>query len=362
MTKPPLSMEEAQVWSLDAKGLLGVGEIETGGSKQSMIVFNDPGVHPNQWQQLPDVPFVAVDEGYALSQNGAIWRVLSQGDLDPEKNVVLTTALSGLGVSGWNTLEVGKDSSGSIVQVLAGGSSDILARCIRSDESSPWQCVGEDIGAFVGIEFLAPGWVQAPDFWVGSLGTDGSVFILGDQGGWDLDAPLGCGSNDAPCGLETLSALKSWPQVELALALGSPGAVLRWSNGVGWTPQGPPSGAVGPSLTQFEFRDAARDANLLLTVGYEHSCLIASGVEECPITAGRWWLWPALIGSESLDWLAPILVHESWCELGQESSCSAPEDLGPRGLSRDSVSSRWILSGRVQEGIVGSPTLLLWRP
>jgi hypothetical protein len=327
-----------------------------------MVVLSALDTHPSHWQTLPDEPFVSVEDGYALSQSGAIWKLMEAGLLNPQKNGVLTTVLSGLGVSGWHALTVRKDLSGVIVELLAGGSSDILARCGRTDEQDPWLCAGEDIGAFVGVEFITNGWSGAPDYWVGSLGTDGNVFLLGDSNGWSAAQPTGCGLNDELCAMETLASLKSWPQVELAVALGGPGAILRWSPTVGWGAQGPATGVVGPSLSQFEFRDAARDGDLLLTVGYEHSCAIAATDESCPLFVGRWWMWPALIAPESLNWLAPILLHESWCGSVQGFNCSPHEQLGPSGLSRDSTTSRWILSGGTQEPSGIRRSLLFWRP
>lgn len=347
---------------MDLKGLLAVGESEAGGSTSSLVVLNTLETYPNQWQTLPDEPFVTVEDGYALTQSGAIWKIMEFEELNPAQNDVLSTVLSGIGVSGWHALSVRKNNSGAVVELLAGGASDILARCTRTDETDPWLCAGEDIGAFVGVEAITQGWDGAPGYWLGSLGTDGNVFILGGSMGWNVEEPVGCGLNDESCAMDTLASLKSWPEVELAVAMGSPGAVARWSPTAGWESQGPPSGVVGPSLNDLEFRGAARDGELLMTTGYEQICALAVPDTDCPLFVGRWWIWPALVSPASLDWLSPILVHESWCGAAQGNSCLPATDLGPMGLSRDNSTTRWTLGGNSQEPSGIPRALFFWRP
>jgi hypothetical protein len=355
-------MVDSRLRSFDPHLLLAVGETELGGSTQSLVVLNQLDAYPNQWDSIVEDPFVSVVGGYALSRNGAVWKLINASSLAPLKNQELTTVLSAIGVGDWAALALRRTPSGVAIELLAGGSSDILARCTRLDENDPWLCGGEDIGAFVGVNTMVRGWDGAPDYWLGSLGTDGSVFLLGDTGSWTVAAPIGCGLSGAECTMDTLSVLHSWPEVQLVLALGSPGAVLRWVPEEGWVAQGPPFGVVGPSLAKFEFRGAARDGDLIMTVGYEQLCALSVPLETCPLYSGRWWLWPALVESDTLTWLTPQLLYETNCGQALGSPCLEASELGPSGLSRDILSSRWMLGGSEQKGTGIHQTLLFWRP
>jgi hypothetical protein len=328
----------------------------------SVIALNALTSQPNQWVSVQDEELVSISEGYALSRSGAVWELMQQSTLNPVKNVALTTMLAGLGIGDWNTLSVRKDVQGIALEILAGGSSDILARCVRLDQFADWSCSGEDVGAFVGIDAITKGWAGGPEHWIGSLGTDGSVFLLGYKNSWTNSSPEGCGLNGESCGLESLSALLSWPEVELSLALGSPGTVLRWDATLGWKDQGPPPGVVGPALNKLDFRGAVRDGDLLNTVAYEHQCALPETSQSCPLFVGRWWLWPALVNSDSLVWLSPILLNESYCDVNLDSDCDNAQELGPKGFARDATNARMLTGGVVKDVSGQQVPVLLWRP